>query len=212
VQYFTGDVSHIEVAYKPGKDIDNSVIAGLYKFNAKKYDFQVIAANYYTDMAIGGGWAGNIKNAGFKGEGTYFINKENISDTNGVASISTSVDYSFKNEVYVNASFLINSEGQDSVNSAVSPFMTSQLSAKSLMPSKYSYFAQISTPLNPMFVGSFSAIYGQGINTLFIMPSLSYAPKENWDISLTGQLYFGEEQNAFKNLGNSVFLRLQFSY
>ncbi len=212
VQYFTGDVSHIEVAYKPGEDIDNSVIAGLYKFNAKKYDFQIIAANYYTDVALGGGWAGNIKNAGFKGEGTYFINKENLSDTTGVASISTSIDYSFKNEIYLNASFLINTGGQDAPNPSAPQFTSAQLSAKSLIPSKYSYFVQVSKPLNPMFVSSLSAIYGQGINTLFIMPAFSYAPKENWDINLTGQLYFGEEQNTFKNLGNSIFLRLQFSY
>lgn len=212
VQYYTGDVSHIEVAYKPGEDIDKSIIAGLYKFNAAKYDFQIIAANYYTDLAVGGGWAGNIKNAGFKGEGTYFLDKENLSDTTGVVSISTSIDYSFKNEVYANASFLFNSEGQDSLGSSTTQFLTNQLSAKSLMPSKYSYFVQISKVLNPLFTGSLSAIYGQGMNTLFIMPSLGYAPKENLDISLTGQLYFGEEQNSFKNLGNSVFLRLQFSY
>ena len=212
IQYYTGDVSHIEVAYKPGENIDESIIAGLYKFNAKKYDFQIIAANYYKDMAFGGGWAGSIKNAGFKGEGTYFLDKKKMNDTTGVASISTSIDYSFKNEVYVNASILLNSVGEDSSGALTTLFLTNQLTAKNLMPSKYSYFAQISKPLNPLFVGSLSAIYGQGINTLFFMPSVAYAPKENWDISLTGQLYFGEEQNAFKNLGNSLFLRVQFSY
>jgi len=212
VQYYTGDVSRIEIAYKPEEDIDKSIVAGLFKFNAVKYDFQIIAANYFTDMAIGGGWAGNIKNAGFKGEGTYFIDKKSLDDTIGTTSISTSLDYSFKNETYVNASFLFNSEGLDSSGTTSNQFLTTQLSAKSLMPSKYSYFAQVSKALNPMFNSSLSAIYGQGINMLFIMPALSYAPKENWDISLTGQLYFGEEQNAFKNLGNSVFLRLQYNY
>jgi hypothetical protein len=216
VQYFTGDVSHIELAYKPGENIDKSIIAGLFKFNAKKYDFQIITANYYTDYAFGGGWAGNIKNAGFKGEGTYFLNKENLNDTIGTTSISTSIDYSFKNETYINASFLFNSSGQDSLGSSSSPFPINQLTAKSLMPSKYSYFAQIAKSfaksLNPLFNSNLSIIYGQGMNTLFIMPSLSYAPKENWDLSITGQLYYGEEQSSFKNLGNSIFLRFQFNY
>jgi len=212
VQYFTGDVSHVEVAYKPGENIDESVIGGLYKFNAANYDFQIIAANYYTDAVVGGGWAGSVKNAGFKGEATYFHSKENLSDTNGVLSVSTSLDYSFKNETYINASFLFNSNGQDSLGNSSAQFLTNQLTAKALMPSKYSYFVQMSKAINPMFGSSLSVIYGQGLNTLFFMPSLSYAPKENWDLSLTGQMYFGEEQNAFKNLGNSIFLRIQYSY
>ncbi len=212
VQYFTGDVSHIELAYKPSKNFDESIIAGLYKFNTAKYDFQIIAANYYRDIALGGGWAGNIKNAGFKGEATYFQTRENFSDTSGLLSLSTSIDFSFKKGIYVNGAFLLNSDGLTSSGSGLPSFGASQLTAKSLMPSKYSYFAQLSGAIYPQLNGSTSVIYGQGMNILFFMPALAYSLHENWDLSLTGQIFFGEEQNQFKNLGNSIFLRMQFSY
>lgn len=213
VQYYTGDVSKLEVSYKPGENIDKTILGGLYKFNTKKYDIQLIAANYYTDIALGGGWAGNIKDAGFKGEATYFQTKENFKDTSGTISLSTSIDYSFKKGIYVNGSFLLNSGGLNAANSTTGAlFGSSQLTAKSLMPSKFSYFAQVSGAFYPQLNGSLSVIYGQGINILFFMPSLAYSLHENWDLSLTGQLFFGEEQKAFKNLGNSIFLRVQFSY
>ena len=212
VQYYTGDVSHIEVAFKPGEDINESILAGLYKFNVAKYDFQIIAANYYSDVALGGGWAGNIKNAGFKGEATYFQSRENFSDTSGTLSLSTSIDYSFKKGIYVNGAFLLNSDGQTSSSFGLLAFGASQLTAKSLMPSKYSYFAQLSGAIYPQLNGSLSVIYGQGMNILFIMPALAYSLHEKWDLSLTGQIYFGEENSSFKNLGNSIFLRLQFSF
>jgi hypothetical protein len=212
IQYFTGDLSSIDVAYKPGEDFDNTILAGLIKFNKWKYDFQILGANYYTDVAIGGGWAGNIKGAGFKGEATLFQPKTNFSDTSGVFLASTSVDYSFKKGIYINGSFLYNSNGLDAVSSSQQSIFASNLTVKTLMPSKYAYFVQISGSFNPKLAGSFSSIYGQGMNILFLMPSLSYSVRENWDTDITGQVYFGEQNNQFKNLGNAIFLRIRYSY
>ena len=81
-QYYTSDLSSIELAIQPGKKIDSSIIAGLWKFNKWKYDLQLLAGNYYNDLALGAGWAGNLKKSGLKGELTYFHPKENLVDTN----------------------------------------------------------------------------------------------------------------------------------
>ena len=64
---YTGDnLSSFELVYLPSERKGYS-LAGLYKLNSFGYDFQILAANYFEDIVIGGGWAGNIKNAGFKG-------------------------------------------------------------------------------------------------------------------------------------------------
>ena len=94
---YTGDnLSSFELVYLPSERKGYS-LAGLYKLNSFGYDFQILAANYFEDIVIGGGWAGNIKNAGFKGELSYFVDKENIKNS---LSFSTSVDYSTKNGFY----------------------------------------------------------------------------------------------------------------
>ena len=154
-----GDLSSVELAVQPGNGIDESILAGLWKFNKWKYDFQFLAGNYYSDLAIGSGWAGNIKNCGIKGEFTYFQPKQNLTDTSGAISTSATFDYSFKNGIYVNASILYNSSGKNSVTNQTNPFLTfaTDLSAKNLMPSKLTYFTQLNGLFNPLFNYSFSS-------------------------------------------------------
>ena len=212
-QYYTGDFSHAEIAYKPGKTFDESILAGLYKFNKWKYDIQFVGGNYYTDFTLGTGWAGNIKNAGFKGEATYFHSKSNFADTTGSANISLATDYSFKNGLYLNVSYLYNSLGKSSANLVGgSLFIDGGLSPKNLMPTKHSYLAQIMGQFNPRVQGSLIAIYGQGMNLLFLMPSVDYEIKANWNLSLIGQIVFADNQNKFQNMGNSLYLRLWYSF
>jgi len=209
VQYYPSLLSRLEVAIKPEDSLDKSVIAGLYRFNKWKYDFQVLGANYYTDIALGGGWAGNIKDIGFKGEGTYFHPKENLSDTSGGFSMSATIDYTFKKGIYINASYLLNTLGTSSSNIfTMQNLSSSNLSAKMLMPAKHTFFIQASGSINPATNASISVIYLEGMNLSFLMPSIGYSIKDNWDLSLVGQMYFGEIQSSFKNLGNSVFLRV----
>ena len=208
VQYYLSN-SSIDFAYKPGKDIDHSVLAALYKFNKWKYDFQFLAANYKEDFALGTGWAGNLKNAGFKGEASFFKSKNNADQ---VLSISTAVDYFFKKGIYLNVSMLYTSNGETVFNPLAIDFSSSTLSAKKLMPTKYSLLLQLSNEFNPQFKAALIAIYGLGMDILFVMPSFDYSIKENWDLSITGQFFYAKQQNNFGNLNNSIFLRLQYSY
>ena len=213
-QYYMGDLSSVELAVQPGNGIDESILAGLWKFNKWKYDFQFLAGNYYSDLAIGSGWAGNIKNCGIKGEFTYFQPKQNLTDTSGAISTSATFDYSFKNGIYVNASILYNSSGKNSVTNQTNPFLTfaTDLSAKNLMPSKLTYFTQLNGLFNPLFNYSFSAFYMQGYNVLLLMPSVNYTIRENWEIMLIGQSAFGKQTGQLNALGNGIFLRLMVSY
>ncbi len=213
-QYYTGDLSSIELAVQPGESLDQSILAGLWKFNKWKYDFQILAANYYNDLAIGGGWAGNIKKSGIKGEVSYFYPKDNFSDTSGIISTSITFDYSFKNGIYLNNSILYNSGGISNVPNQVNPFQTfaTDLSAKNLMPSKLTYFTQINGTFNPLLNYSLSVFYMQGFNVTLLMPSVNYSISENWEIMLIGQSAIGEKTGQFSSIGNGVFLRLMLSY
>lgn len=217
VQYYTGDLSGLEVAYAPGKDfeLDKSVIGGVYRFNKKSYDIQVLGGMYRKDLAAGIGWAGNIKDGGFKGEATYFHPREDFSDTTGIVSATVSGDYSFKNGIYVMASLLYNSNGlTDPVSlSGGGTNAFGNISAKSLMPSKYSTFASVSGQLNPLLMASGSVIYAPGMNLLFIMPNFSYSLSDSWELMLLGQTFLGEVPNSgFDHLGSSVFVRVKWSY
>jgi hypothetical protein len=211
IQHY-GANSLTEVAIRPGESLDEMVIGALYKFYKVGYDFQVIAANYYTDLALGLGWAGNIKNAGFKGEATYFQPRSSLQQE-GALSASMTFDYAFKNGVYVNVAGLYNTLGSsEGFGLNTTQFTSGTLSAKNLMPSKVSSFVQVSAPLNSAISTSGAVIFLHGMDILFIMPSLAASISNDWDVDLTGQLFFGDYDGAFQNIGNSVFLRFRWSF
>lgn len=207
---YTGDnLSSFELVYLPSERKGYS-LAGLYKLNSFGYDFQILAANYFEDIVIGGGWAGNIKNAGFKGELSYFVDKENIRNS---LSFSTSVDYSTKNGFYFLGSYLYNSNGQNESNFlSLININANVLSPKNLMPSKHSYLLQISKLITPPLNSSLNILYGQGIKLLYISPTLSYDINSRLDAGIISQFFFLDNFGDFKNLLKGYYLQLKYSF
>ncbi|QYA26453.1 hypothetical protein G3I01_13400 [Gramella sp. MT6] len=209
IQYFTGDFSKIEVAAKKGKSADDKIIAAMYKFNKASYDIQLITGVYKKDWVIGAGWAGNLKETGFKGEISYFVPYESYVDSENVLSGSLSVDYGFPGGLYLHGSVLYNSNAEDSTANLGDLVFTS-LTAKNLMPFKYSGFLQIANEFTPIFRWSFSSIYSPTNYSVIIIPSLDYSIAMNWDLNFTGQSFF--EFEDYQTLGNILFVRLRWSF
>ena len=213
---YTGDnLSSFDLVYKPTKN-DGSVIAALYKINKLDYDFQFLAANYYEDVALGGGWAGNLKNAGFKGEFTYFVAKnllvDGVDQDNSI-SLSSSVDYSFKNGFYILGSYLYNSNGfSDPSVFSLGSLTENVLLSKNLMPSKNSYLIQASKPITPAINSSLTILYGQGVNFMFISPNITYDINKSFDLNFIGQFFYGEMDGDFQNLMKGIYLQLRYSF
>jgi len=212
IQYYNKPMSKFELAYKPGENLDQTILSALYKFNKKSYDIQVLASNYNSDLAAGFGWAGNLWKVGFKGEATYFQPKQSINDTIGVLATSISLDYTFKNGTYLNVAGLNNGSAKN--NSMLNLFNspTEVLSAKNLLPSEYTAFVQISKSFSPIFGGGLSVMYLPTINGVFINPALNYSIAQNWDLDAIGQLLFAKSSTKFTNLSNAIFLRIRWSF
>jgi hypothetical protein len=212
VQYFIGAMSSLDVAYKFAEDRKNDVGAIKYKFNTHTYDIQLLAGKYQQDLAAGIGWAGNIKQAGFKGEGTYFVPFDSIGDVSGSLSFSTTLEYGFKKGWTGMVSYLLNTDGTNSPQNALS-LNNFTPSAKIMMPNTHTIFLDFSKPFSPVFSLNLGGFYGFGVNWLIFFPTATYSIKPNWDIDLIGQLFWGDNQQAqFTNQGNGVFLRLKWSY
>lgn len=213
LQYYIGEMSTIELSAQPGMSIDESIFAGLWKFNLNGSDFQFLFGNYYEDVAIGFGLATNIKNAGVTIESTYFNPKNNSKTSEGL-STSFSVDYSTKSGIYFNSSFLFNSLGstkKSTDNNLFGSFLT-DISAKRLMPSKLTYFTQVSGNFTPAINGSMTIFHMKGEEMLLIMPSITYEIKENLDTMLLAQLIYNQIESNFNSMGVGIFLRCAYNF
>lgn len=211
IQYQWKGFSAIELAAKKGNEDDDYTAAVMYRSNRSEYDYQTLCGVSQKDLLVGLGWAGNIKEAGFKGEFTYFHPYENLPDTSGLLSGSLSLDYSFKNGVYLNFSSYYNSNGNDQLD-----FLNTQqffnINVKQLLPFKYSGFFQISKQVNPLINVGLSNIYSPTNNTWIVVPSVNYSLASNWELTLLGQCFFADVNEVYRTLGNSIFLRLKWSF
>ena len=203
--------STFEMAYKPGKDKDETIAAFLYKFNKWKYDFQVLGGMYHSDFVVGGGWAGNSKEAGFKGEWSYFVPKKNHWTSSRTFSFSLMADQTFKNGWYLSLSGLYNSQPTNLLG-GTGTIYSSNLSAKWLFPFRYNFYFSAIKTISPLTSFTFSAIYSPEKNTLILFPIFSWNVATNFDLDITAQSFFSKEAHSYRNSVNSIYLRSRWSF
>lgn len=211
IQYNITSFRSFEIAAKKGNTLNDQIIAALYKFNKNSYDIQLLGGIYQKDITAGAGWAGNLKDAGFKGELNYFHPMENVRDSSGLFNGAISVDYTFSKGYYVNASVLYNHAGSNDLSKVYS-MSSIQVSPKSIMPFKQTYFVQVSKNFSPIFSASLNTIYSPSNNVLVLFPNLNFTVANNWDISLIGQSFFADFAGKYQTLGHNVFARAKWSF
>ncbi len=210
IRYFTGFASSLEFAVSFFDQWDEAVVAGLWKFNRSSYDFQVLGGYVEGDLVLGGGWAGNLGNAGFKGEASYFYPV--IEEREKAFSFTAGLDYAFGSGLYLNTGYLYNSLGATNAN--ISGLFVFQPSAKNLYPYRHAILIQASYPVSPLLNAGMVAIYSPvEVHPLFVNPTFSISMGTNWDLDLIGQLSFNENKDG-KYVGpvQAVFIRIKYSY
>jgi len=207
LQYYTGSASSVELAVKPAKTLREFVAGGLWKFNKKGYDIQLLAGKTEDHIALGGGWAGNIKNSGFKGEFTYFLSSSALSIApRDIFAIALSLDHSFKNQVYVLGSFLYNKK-RNSPTSLAS-LQNFEISAMNLSPFEITWFIQVMKPISPLVNGGIALMYSPTFTTLFFNPLIGFSLADNFDVSVLTQVFISEGSLP----GQLYYIQMKYSF
>ncbi|MCK5823663.1 MAG: hypothetical protein KAG95_06645 [Bacteroidales bacterium] len=191
LQYYTGVASSIELAAKLNCDTKTTA-AALYKFNMFSYDFQFLTGILDdTVYVIGAGWSGNLGDAGFRGEISYFVPQDNVNDSKQFMS-SVGLDYTFKNSLMLQAEFLF-TDNTDNINfTDFEQYYSQTLNVRSLAFTKYTFFSQITYPITPLLNATLSGMYFPKLKGYYAGLSLSYSLKNNLDFSAFVQ-YFNAE-------------------
>lgn len=212
IQKYTGFASSIEVAANLADSLGAWVGAAKWSANKNNYDVQVISGLARKDFTIGGAWAGNLARGSFKGEFTYF---HPVSDNvlNPAFVGTASYDYSFKNSLYFNVSYLYNSDGiSDAGPGGFVDFYFGQLTARNLSPYKHSLLLLSNYQFHPLVFGAVSFMPFPGNNAFFISPTVTVSVMNNFDLDMICQLFYGELQGDFQALSKVFFTRLKWSF
>lgn len=210
LQYYPSTTSTIEYATKINRN-DEVTSALLYRFNKFNYDIQLLGGIINSnDYVVGAGWSGNIKNASFMGEISYFRPIENCSDTIGTVVISLGSQYVFTNSLMLQFEFLYNQNPQASAD--FMSFYTVKQSPKNLSISTTSYFLQISYPATPLFNLGLATMYYHELKSYYIGPSVSYSLAQNIEASLYTQTFVSNSSASSKITYNLLFGRIKWNF
>jgi len=211
LQYFTSETSSAELVYKVGHNADEMAFAGMYRFAKLNYDFQMLGGWMGKDYVLGGGWSGDIKGGGFRGEVSWFIPRESDNGSWEAVVASVSGDYFLKNSLYLHGGILYNSHGTTG-DAGGRSFFSPDISAKMLSSGRYNLFGQVSYPFTPLFNGGLSSILNPCDGSFFIGPTLTYSLSNNWELMLNGQLFYGDKGTEYGDYGKAIYGRVRWSF
>lgn len=208
VKYNIGSLSSIEVAFNIESTFDKMILAANYKTNIKEYDFQFLVGKYQTDITIGAGWAGQIKNAGFKGELTYFQPYKYVS-TNPTFIGDISFDYTLPNTLNFRLELIGNTNPVKTTNIQ---FLTQSVSAKGLINNYISTFIAVGYDITPLIKVNINSIWNIDDNSIFFNPTIDLSLTENTNLLIASQIFTGEKKSLYNGVGSYVFTRLKWSF
>ena len=214
VNYFTSATAQIGFTYAPGKTFKESTISARYRWSTGVYDIQAFAGYQREFYVLGAGWAGDIKGAGFRGEGTYFVPEASSSAKSQLVG-TIDADYSFPNKIalYLQMSYLFNSQGiNGSSGDYAAWFLDRNLSVQTLSPAMHNLFFNVRGQLTPVINLTLSSMLNPADGSWFIGPALDISVMENLDVLLNAQLFRGDPMTLFGDGGSLIFGRLKYSF
>ncbi len=224
LQYYTGAVTKLDIAFKPAKDADNQILAGLWSINKWNYDFNFIAGIRFKRWLTGFSWAGDILNAGFRGE--VLVSKApNKPDTNSIyislgesslssfdkpmISASLSGDYTFPNTFYIHTEILYNNNAK-TANTFL--FLPEAYSLGMLTAAKWSIYQEFAHDITPLLRGTLFGIFNPNDKSFVVIPSISYSVITNLDAFLLGMFFNGNQLSEFGEYGTTIYVRFKYSF
>lgn len=208
VHYILNSSAGIEFAYANTGNKNGNIAAFKYSVNKWNYDMQFISGWYKDQLTLGTGWAGYIRDAGFKGEVQYFTGTEN---SKAHLNLSLEGDYMFDNGWYVSSGVLFNNYG---LSKPVDDWnlIDLRLSPDNMMPTRWNAILTTAKELNPLLTANMSVLYAPGTNLLILFPSVQYNMAPDLDLNLVWQSFFAELDDNFKAVNHQGILRLKWNF
>ncbi len=209
IRHYFGTAASVELAARAADTWASFSGALLLKMHSGTYDWQVLSGLADNHAVFGGGWAGNLGEASFKGEMAWFVPLTEQGQSS--VAITMGIDYTFENQLYLNGAALFNSLGSGGGADATDLFSL-ELSARNLYPYKYSVLFQGVYPVSPLLNAGAVVVYSPGkAHALFITPTMTYSIAENWDLDFVFQIFL-QKEDIYRSPVQAGFLRTKWSF
>ena len=206
-KYAFGNFTDLNVVFNPQEKIKNSNYAFRFRTNYAEYDMAVMGG--YFDRRIVGGldFAGNLFDAGVRGEGIISVNKDSTEDN--FVKFILGIDNQFTPELYALAEYHYNGEGKTDRNN----YDFDRLAGGEIQNLSRNYICiSAMYQLNALTNVTLTDISNLNDGSGFVNAVISFAAKEFLTLSLGSQVTYGSPQSEYWYYPFSLYFQADYYF
>lgn len=200
--YYFGNFTSLEAVYNPENRFKQWNAALRFHTNIATYDISAMGGYFDRRVVAGGDFAGNVFDAGVRGEGIVSINKDSTADS--FVRFILGADYQLTSRLYGLIEYQYNSEGaKDRFRYELVRLFRGEI----LNVARHYLFVLATYQLHPLVNASLSWNANIQDGSGFVSPALNYSVSANADLSLGGLAAYGNEFSEYWYYPSSVYLK-----
>jgi len=201
-KFVLGNFSDLSIVWNPIEEFRRSNTGGRLRTNIGGYDVSLVGGLFDERRIIGADFAGNIWDAGLRGEAIVSASRGSWRD-NFVKYI-IGVDNQFTQKLYAMAEFLYNGEGK----SRPSEYEFQRLISGQILNLGREYLTGlVSYLVHPLATFSVSTTYAFTDCSGFLSATFAYSASDEAALTLGGQVFYGDEFDEYWWYPSTLYLR-----
>jgi hypothetical protein len=207
LKYAFANFTDLNMVYNPQRKIRNSNYGFRFRTNHWEYDMSVMGGFFDRRIVGGMDFAGNLFDAGVRGEGIYSVNKDKTGDH--YVKFILGIDNQFTSDLYALLEYYYNGEGRtDKLQ-----YDLAGLESGSILNLSRNYVCVSSVyQLNPLLNITLTDITNLNDGSGFINLIGSYSAKEFLTLGLGLQMTYGTENSEYWYYPFSLYFQAQYYF
>jgi hypothetical protein len=207
VRLHIGDFTDLSVVVNPQKDWKENNAGFRFRTNYSEFDFSLMGGVFDSRVIVGGDFAGNLWDAGVRGEGIVSANRRDVGSK--FVKMAAGVDYQFTSTLYALAEYHFNGEGARHP----SQYDLSRLANGEIVNVGRNFLTlQSSLLLHPLVNATLSYTRNLDDRSQFLGLAAQYSASDEVGVALGGQLFIGDDFSEYWWYPNSLFLKAEFFF
>jgi hypothetical protein len=201
-KYYFASFTDLEVVYNPEDHFKRWNAAFRFRTNYDEYDVSVMGGYFDKRLVAGGDFAGNLFDAGFRGEGIYWADTKDLN--NSFVKLILGLDYQFTAKLYGLVEYQYNGEGQTDKNKYELPRL---FTGEILNLSRHYLFVNATYQIHPLVNTSIGFNVNMNDGSGFVLPQVTYSARSDIDLSLGGLIAYGNQRSEYWYYPTSLYAK-----
>ena len=198
---YIGNFTDLEIVYNPTMSIYHDNYGARFRTNYKEYDLSLMTGYFDGTYVVGGDFAGNLSDAGFRGEFVYSAVNENVEQD--FLKFILGLDYQFSENIYGLIEYQHNGQGTNYRNQ----YDFVSLLKGDILNVGTNYIAlNANYRLNDLTNIGFGNISNINDSSGFFNISGIYQISQSWQFNLTAMLTYGSKGSEYRLYPYAVYM------